>query len=35
MLGLWDWSGMIACLALAVFGLAISAWGISRRDLAI
>jgi hypothetical protein len=34
MLGAWDWSGIAASLALAVFGLAISAWGINRRDLA-
>jgi hypothetical protein len=34
MLGIWDWLGLAVCLALAVLGLALSAWGISRRDLA-
>jgi polyether ionophore transport system permease protein len=33
MLGAWDWAGMAACLALAVGGLGLSAWGISRRDI--
>jgi ABC-2 type transport system permease protein len=34
MLGIWDWVGLAVCLTLAVLGLALSAWGISRRDLA-
>jgi ABC-2 type transport system permease protein len=34
MLGIWDWPGMIACVAIAVVGLLLSAWGISRRDVA-
>jgi hypothetical protein len=32
MLGIWDWFGL--AVALAVLGLALSAWGIKRRDLA-
>jgi ABC-2 type transport system permease protein len=34
MLGTWDWAGMAACLTLAFAGLALSAWGIRRRDIA-
>jgi ABC-2 type transport system permease protein len=34
MLGLWDWAGMGACMVLAVGGLLIGAWGVSRRDVA-
>ncbi len=33
MIGVWDWPGMIACVILAVAGLAIGAWGVARRDL--
>lgn len=33
MVGVWDPVGIIACLVLAVGGLAIGAWGFSRRDL--
>ncbi len=29
-----DWIGMGACLAIAVVGLALGAWGMARRDLA-
>jgi ABC-2 type transport system permease protein len=34
MLGRWDWFGITACLVLAVGGLAVSGWGMSRRDVA-
>jgi ABC-2 type transport system permease protein len=34
MLGHWDWFGITACLVLAVGGLAVSGWGMSRRDVA-
>jgi ABC-2 type transport system permease protein len=33
MLGTWDPAGMLACLALAVGGLAVGAWGLRRRDI--
>jgi ABC-2 type transport system permease protein len=33
MVGTWDWAGMAACLALAVGGLALASWGMSRRDV--
>ena len=33
MVGVWDPAGMIACVVLAVGGLAIGAWGMRRRDL--
>jgi hypothetical protein len=34
MVGSWDWAGIGACLTLAIGGLALSAWGMSRRDVA-
>jgi ABC-2 type transport system permease protein len=34
MVGTWDWAGMAACLVLAVAGLALSGWGMRRRDVA-
>jgi ABC-2 type transport system permease protein len=34
MIGTWDWPGMVACLVIAVAGLALAAWGIGRRDVA-
>jgi ABC-2 type transport system permease protein len=34
MVGSWDWAGIAACLALALGGLALSGWGMSRRDIA-
>lgn len=34
MVGTWDLNGIAACLVLAVGGLALGAWGFSRRDLA-
>ena len=33
MIGIWDWVGMGACVALAVGGLLLGAWGMSRRDV--
>jgi ABC-2 type transport system permease protein len=33
MIGIWDPGGIVACLALAVGGIAIGVWGIQRRDL--
>jgi ABC-2 type transport system permease protein len=33
MVGAWDGAGIIACLALAVGGLAVGAWGMGRRDV--
>jgi ABC-2 type transport system permease protein len=34
MLGIWDPVGVIACLVLAVGGVAVGAWGMARRDVA-
>jgi putative exporter of polyketide antibiotics len=34
MIGDWDPVGIVACLALAVGGVALGAWGITRRDIA-
>jgi polyether ionophore transport system permease protein len=34
MVGNWDVVGVIACLVLAVGGVAIGAWGMARRDVA-
>ena len=34
MIGSWDWTGITACIVLALGGVALSAWGISRRDVA-
>jgi ABC-2 type transport system permease protein len=33
MIGAWDWAGMVACVAIAIVGIALGAWGITRRDL--
>ena len=33
MVGNWDVVGVIACLVLAVGGVAVGAWGMSRRDV--
>ena len=33
MLGTWDLGGIAACVALAVGGLALGAWGLRRRDV--
>jgi ABC-2 type transport system permease protein len=33
MLGTWDLGGMAVCLALAMGGVALGAWGLNRRDV--
>jgi ABC-2 type transport system permease protein len=33
MIGAWDWPGMAACVVLAVGGVLVGAWGLSRRDV--
>jgi len=33
MLGQWDVAGIVACLAIAVGGILLGAWGMSRRDV--
>ena len=33
MIGIWDPGGIVACLVLAVGGIAVGVWGIRRRDL--
>ena len=33
MVGAWDATGIVACLVLAIGGLVIGAWGMSRRDV--
>ena len=33
MVGRWDGAGLLACLVLAVGGLALGAWGMHRRDV--
>jgi ABC-2 type transport system permease protein len=33
MLGTWDPGGMAVCLALAIGGVALGAWGLRRRDV--
>ena len=33
MVGRWDAAGMVACLVLAVGGMAVGAWGMARRDV--
>ena len=33
MVGAWDGAGMIACLTLALGGLLLGSWGMSRRDV--
>ena len=33
MIGIWDPGGIVACLVLAVGGIALGVWGIRRRDL--
>jgi hypothetical protein len=30
MVGTWDWQGTIACVVLAVVGVAVSGWGCGR-----
>lgn len=31
--GVWDWAGVAACVVLAIGGIAVGAWGFTRRDL--
>ena len=33
MLGVWDVGGIFGCLVLAIGGLALSGWGMARRDV--
>ncbi|HEY6571631.1 MAG TPA: hypothetical protein VIZ22_15165 [Candidatus Limnocylindrales bacterium] len=33
MIGNWDWVGIAACVVIAIGGLLLGAWGISRRDI--
>jgi ABC-2 type transport system permease protein len=33
MVGRWDVVGVVACLAIAIFGLAAGGWGMRRRDI--
>lgn len=33
MIGVWDWSGIVACVTIAVGGLLLGAWGMRRRDV--
>jgi hypothetical protein len=33
MLGVWDPAGIVSCLVLAFGGLALSSWGLRRRDV--
>ena len=33
LVGSWDPAGLVACLALAVGGLVLGAWGLRRRDV--
>lgn len=35
MLGVWDPAGIVACLVLAFGGLALSGWGLGRRDVSV
>jgi putative exporter of polyketide antibiotics len=34
MIGSWDPVGVVACLVIAVGGIALGAWGMTRRDVA-
>lgn len=33
MIGHWDWVGMSACVVIAVGGILLGAWGVTRRDI--
>ena len=33
MIGIWDPAGIVACVVIAVGGVALGAWGIRRRDI--
>jgi hypothetical protein len=32
MVGIYDWPGMATCLAVALGGVLVGAWGMRRRD---
>ena len=34
MMGSWDVAGIVACVVIAVGGIAVGAWGMTRRDVA-
>ena len=34
MIGVWDPVGIVACVVIAVGGIALGAWGVTRRDIA-
>jgi putative exporter of polyketide antibiotics len=34
LVGIWDPAGVVTCLILAVGGLLLGAWGMTRRDVA-
>ena len=34
MIGSWDPVGVVACVVIAVGGIALGAWGMTRRDVA-
>ena len=34
MVGVWDLSGIVACMVIAVGGIALGTWGFARRDVA-
>jgi hypothetical protein len=33
MIGNWNVAGLVACVAVAVVGIALGAWGMRRRDI--
>ncbi len=33
MIGQWDAAGIVACLVIAIGGIALGAWGVTRRDI--
>jgi polyether ionophore transport system permease protein len=33
MVGVWDWGGVALCVGIGVVGVALGAWGFTRRDL--
>ncbi len=35
MVGAWDMAGIVVCLGLAIGGLCVGAWGMSRRDVEV
>jgi hypothetical protein len=34
MIGIWDPAGIVACVVIAVGGVLLGAWGMTRRDVA-